>query len=363
MIQSLWKDAASLLLAARHRVKPKETSSSVFTYDYQLLALKRHQNSSFMPGAYVFPGGTTESADADLKWNKLFAAFGFDQNNFKSLIPNTNVRPPIFKKISNELPREISLRITAIRETFEECGILLCKRSTKVGFLKDWAENLTVTNRELEEWQNKVHNDPTEFYKLCEGLQCYPDLWSLHEWSNWLTPTNVGGKRFDTVFYLACLPEIPDAKYEETEMEDLIWANPKNLINSTSSVLLMPPQQYELARLAKFESLDNLLEFAVDRSKMGVHLNFPVKVKLLDGTVFLLPGDSLYPKHVSFIEKNILDKSTMTINELRNDSTIKNRLEFYDLEIKKIIVHNHENIDGHLSPLPVQTVRIKPSKL
>lgn len=88
-----------------------------------------------------------------------------------------------------------------------------------------------------------------------------------------------------------------------------------------------------------------------------------VKVKLLDGTVFLLPGDSLYPKHVSFIEKNILDKSTMTINELRNDSTIKNRLEFYDLEIKKIIVHNHENIDGHLSPLPVQTVRIKPSKL
>lgn len=45
------------------------------------------------------------------------------------------------------------------------------------------------------------------------------------------------------------------------------------------NVHLMPPQQYELARLAKFESLDNLLEFAMDRSKIGVQLNFPVSLK------------------------------------------------------------------------------------
>lgn len=83
----------------------------------------------------------------------------------------------------------------------------------------------------------------------------------------------------------------------------------------------------------------------------------------MDGVVYLLPGDSLYPKQVSFMEKNLLDKSTMTINELRNDAPVKNRLEFYDLEVTKIIVHNHDNIDGHLSPLPLQTVRIKPSKL
>ena len=98
-----------------------------------------------MPGAYVFPGGTTEPADADLKWNKLFAGFGLEKNSFSPLIPNVPARPQIFKARENELPREISLRITAIRETFEECGILLCKRSTKQGFLKEWAQHLSST--------------------------------------------------------------------------------------------------------------------------------------------------------------------------------------------------------------------------
>ena len=57
---------------------------------------------------------------------------------------------------------------------------------------------------------------------MCQGLECYPDLWALHEWSNWLTPTTFPGKRFDTAFYLACLPNVPEAKFEESEMEDLI---------------------------------------------------------------------------------------------------------------------------------------------
>ena len=86
-------------------------------------------------------------------------------------------------------------------------------------------------------------------------------------------------------------------------------------------------------------------------------------VRLLDGDVYLLPGDSMYPKQVSLTEKNVIDKSTMTISEFRDETPIKNRLEFFDLEVKKVIVHNLESVDGHLIPLPLQTVRVKPSKL
>lgn len=70
-------------------------------------------------------------------------------------------------------------------------------------------------------WQSKVHNNATEFLTLCKKLECYPDLWALHEWRNWLTPTTMPVKRFNTIFYLACMPLIPYAEYEAVEMEDL----------------------------------------------------------------------------------------------------------------------------------------------
>ena len=182
-----------------------------------MLKLKRHANATF-PGSYVFPGGVVESSDADLKWNKLFSLFGLDSNSFSSLFPKNLKRPPIFRVRPNELPREISLRITAIRETFEECGILMCRRAAKKGTLAEWAEHIVTDD--MRTWQNKVHNDATEFYRMCEKYRCYPDLWALHEWSNWLTPTFFP-KRFDTIFYMACLPMQPEADYHEKEMQDL----------------------------------------------------------------------------------------------------------------------------------------------
>ena len=80
----------------------------------------------------MFPGGLIESADADLKWKNLFKHHGYNENNFQSLFPKSKGRPLIFRSKKNELPREISLRISAIRETFEESGILICNKSSEI---------------------------------------------------------------------------------------------------------------------------------------------------------------------------------------------------------------------------------------
>lgn len=112
--------------------------------------MKRHRNSSFLPDNYVFPGGNIEPSDADLKWKELYKKLGFDNDSFTSLFPNTKSRPPIFKQKSEyELPREISLRITAIRETFEECGILICRNNMKKGVLAEWAENYSGNEKSI----------------------------------------------------------------------------------------------------------------------------------------------------------------------------------------------------------------------
>lgn len=319
-----------MILAARHGQAYSRAASSPAVQNYKLLCLKRHQKSSFMPGLYVFPGGAIDPADANLKWLEYFTGFGLGDNRLASLIPRTISRPQIFHSRENELLREISLRITAIRETFEECGILICRRDKDGGANSGWAEYISVPKDELRIWRNKVHNNATEFLNLCQKFECYPDLWALHEWRNWLTPTIRYDKRFNTAFYLACLPDIPHAEYEAQEMEDLKWDTPEKL--ASTDIMFPPPQQCEIAKLIQVRSVDDLLDIAVERNKKGAELYLPISVYLKDGVIHVLPGDTMYPKKVELVEKQIIDKTDITIKEFQKISPVKNRVEFLDMQ-------------------------------
>lgn len=77
------------------------------------------------------------------------------------------------------------MRITAIRETFEEVGLLLCKPRTGEC---DQIYSHVEESFDRKNWQKKVHNDSTKFLDLCKELEVIPDLWSLHEWAAWETP-------------------------------------------------------------------------------------------------------------------------------------------------------------------------------
>lgn len=87
-----------------------------------------------------------------------------------------------------------------------------------------------------------------------------------------------------------------------------------------------------------------------------------MRAKLSDGSVYLLPGDSFYPEAVSLTEKLELDRSNMTISEFRNLASVKNRLEFYELEVKRVVSENFESKDGHLSPMALESISIKSRK-
>lgn len=114
-----WKEAATVIILAKNFAQAEK-------WNYKILTVKRTKTMDFMPKAHTFPGGAIEKADSDQNWLKLYESFGMDQNYFNKLSKVHSA--PIFKNYSdNELPRYISLRISAIRETFEECGILFCK--------------------------------------------------------------------------------------------------------------------------------------------------------------------------------------------------------------------------------------------
>lgn len=114
------------------------------------------------------------------------------------------------RKGSDEvLERRLSLRIGAVRETWEECGVLLCRRhdgATRFG------------NTFVPAAESKQKADET-FFEMCARLECFPDVWALREARNWLTPAFFP-KRFDTVFFVCCLDHTPPVNIDQLEISD-----------------------------------------------------------------------------------------------------------------------------------------------
>ncbi|XP_007952536.1 nucleoside diphosphate-linked moiety X motif 19 [Orycteropus afer afer] len=223
---SRWRKAATVVLAAGWGLPgPVAVSSPTPPAEgFRLLLTRRSQGQGFLPGAYVFPGGVLHAADSSADWQRLFAPhhlpprFGLSPTSPRRAAfpvlpeygPNAGDRDP------GALPDDVALRICAIRETFEEAGVLLLRPR---GAAPDSASGSRLElepvcafpqTLDLAAWRSRVHSDPRHFLTLCMHLDCTPDIWKLHDWSTWLTPfMRPGTRRFDTAFFLCCIREPP----------------------------------------------------------------------------------------------------------------------------------------------------------
>lgn len=213
-----WRESASLILAAKTHFAPAKKTDD---YNYNLLLIQRSLESGFMPSTFVFPGGTLSPPDSSKEWVKLYQnSANFDGRSEQSTLPSL-----------------LSERIAAIRETFEECGILLCKpaqemkkaQSNWASFIgKVWKFNRKKSatadfiwgGLDIKHWQHKVHENPEEFLKLCLHFGIYPDIWALKEWGNWMTPPCMS-TRFNTTFFLAVLDQKPPTYPEKNEVQHI----------------------------------------------------------------------------------------------------------------------------------------------
>ena len=108
-------------------------------FDYQTLMLKRSSRSKFMPNAYVFPGGVLAESDCSVAWVELFQSQGYSEDDLEELVLSHVDRPLLMSKadVSEGVARDLALRLTAIRETFEESGVLLFRDGDKSGAFTD----------------------------------------------------------------------------------------------------------------------------------------------------------------------------------------------------------------------------------
>ena len=333
------REASTLILAAYNGSVVKKG------WDYSILSLLRSPKSKFMPRGTVFPGGTVHSFDADEKWLNLFS---------NSIIKNHDISkikeaPSILNNQVGLIPKLLSLKITAIRETFEETGILLCKKKD-TALKHDELSSLLCPNN-IDIWRKKVQLDPSEFFILCQDLNCYPDVQSLNLWSNWLTPFNVSTKRFNTCFFIACVNKNLNIAPDDIEVTKAFWSSPDELatLHKNKDIWLPPPQFYEISRLLKFQNIHCLEKFSVDRSQNGCYVWMPEKIETLDGSVYILPGDELY-ENTNYNEFKGREKINSTAEEFRLKFNTLHRIESITNLETRIIIQNYHPKDGHILP-------------
>ncbi|XP_037927778.1 nucleoside diphosphate-linked moiety X motif 19 [Teleopsis dalmanni] len=347
-----WPASASVILAARNGI-----DDSYDNYNYKLLMIKRSERTALFENQAVFPGGMFDAFDESVQWLEYFEAFGVTQQQLKELVIISDNRPAIlapqgngcydrFFKRSSIWAREISLRITAIRETFEEVGVLLCRNKHELHM----NEGFTFVKDGFDKhyWQQLVHNDPKEFLRLCQELQVVPDLWSLYEWSAWASPATVK-KRVETAFFIAILNEKPPTLIEVTEVKECIWQPPTFLLQmqQDGELFFLPPQIYEISRFVTVKDLFDLKEFAKQRSKKGVTLFLPVPYLCSDGMVVTYPGDDKYAEDPRSATKYI--RTNLSTSEFRANTKRLHRFEHFGTTEGNIVL-NFQPQNGHLAP-------------
>ena len=236
----------------------RDTNEGIETF-----MLCRHHRSGFMGGAHVFPGGKVDERDSAAEWKHRVD------------------RSPeeITARLGEpDVERGLGLLIAAVRETFEEAGVLLAR---------------IAPSASLEDARRRLHGG-SDFLRLAEELDLRIDVSALAPYARWITP-EMESRRFDTRFYIASVPNGQKASHDGSETTSAAWLRPADALEQIRSgrIKLAPPTVRTLQWLAGFADTDSAIAEALSRKPPLVR----PKIVSGEGAWFLaLPGDPEHPE-------------------------------------------------------------------
>lgn len=200
----------------------------------EVLLLRRTRASGFVPGAYVFPGGRVDGEDATPE--VLARVDGLTDEGAASRLRLIDGTPPA-----------VAYYLAAVREAFEETGILI-GRTSGGEHPPAGAESARV--RDLREG---LMEGALRFDEVLDRLDCRIDGSAIEYVAHWITPI-VEPRRYDTRFFAAEVPAGAEPVLDPREMVDAVWITPSEaLVRHRSGVLPMVfPTVRTLADLAPF---------------------------------------------------------------------------------------------------------------
>ncbi|HEY2505426.1 MAG TPA: NUDIX hydrolase [Streptosporangiaceae bacterium] len=254
------RDAATVMLL-------RPASAAAGKQGLEVYMLRRQSTMAFAPGAQVFPGGSVDPRDADeqvawagpdaAEWGRIFAA------------------PPAQAR---------ALVCAAVRETFEESGVLLAGES----------DDAVVADTTSDEWEADRQALLDRSVSLAEllarrGLVLRSDL--LRPWARWITPV-VEPRRYDARFFAAALPAGQRTRDVGGEAAAVAWVSPAQALKEgeRGEIRLFPPTAVSLSELAKCPDVTTALT--------GPREVVPIipEVQVREGAVWLtVPGIAEFP--------------------------------------------------------------------
>jgi 8-oxo-dGTP pyrophosphatase MutT (NUDIX family) len=211
----------------------------------EFFMLRRSSSSVFMPDVFVFPGGRVEVQD----------------------------RSRIAQRRTSGAAQAVdaAFAYAAIRETFEECGLLFTASRVE--------ESALASARE------RILAGTFTFSDMLDALDACVDAAALRYFSRWITPPSET-RRFDTHFFVARAPAGQAARADAVETHDGVWITAPDALArfASGTFALIYPTIKHLERVAGFATVDALLDYAARKS---IH---PVEPSAEDDRTFTIPA-------------------------------------------------------------------------
>jgi 8-oxo-dGTP pyrophosphatase MutT (NUDIX family) len=229
-------------------IVPRDASTVIVTRDsdagIEVYLLRRSSKSPGFPDAYVFPGGTLDKTDYS---------------------PQARMRMD-----GQWRPAEPAFTYAAIRETFEECGLLFSVEPIERDVLRDARTRMLKGER--------------SFSDTLIDLDARLDARAVRYFSRWITPS-VNPHRFDARFFVARAPKGQVAEADELETYDGRWVRPADALAEVerSEIQMIFPTIKHLERIGGFANVYDLLAFTETKKTI------PVTPEVRPGPTFSLP--------------------------------------------------------------------------
>lgn len=259
-------------------VKPAATVMLVRDADaggIEVFMLRRALGAVFAGGMYVFPGGRVDDADHADELEPI--CDGIDDVTASGVL---------------QIPRGgLAYWVAAIRECFEEAGVLLARHvdGPVVRF-----DDEAVAER-FNRARLAVHGGDLSLSTLCADEQLMLTTAGIHYVSHWITPVGEA-RRFDTRFFVARAPQAQEPLHDDHETIESLWVRPADALDrfARGDLGMFPPTVRNLEFLAPHDTADDVLAAA---AQVGTPPVILPKLRVdAEGKVtgIAMPGDADY---------------------------------------------------------------------
>ncbi|NLD75501.1 MAG: NUDIX domain-containing protein [Acidimicrobiales bacterium] len=245
----------------------------------EVFMLRRNLKSDFVGGAYVFPGGAVDPDD-----------------RHDDLEPVCEGRSDLDASLRLGIDRGgLAFWVAAIRESFEEAGLLLA-----YGHDGDFVDlDNSVDIARWAEHRVEVDQGRRRIVELCEAEALRLAVDRMHYFGHWITPVGAP-RRYDTRFFVTGAPTNQTLLHDDHEVIDNEWVRPAEALRRfrEGSMTMMPPTVSSLKAMTRFESAGDALAAATEIAHVPAIL--PRVISVDGGMRIVLPGDPAYDGEAIF---------------------------------------------------------------